>query len=46
MKSLDVVVLCRIFMLQGEAKARWIYASLAEDVCMSIGETPCVGQAA
>jgi hypothetical protein len=39
MKSLDVVVLCKIFILQCEGKSNWSYAQLAKSVCLSVGET-------
>jgi hypothetical protein len=39
MKSLDVVVLCKLYILQSEGKGNWTYAQLAEQVCQSVGET-------
>lgn len=39
MKSLDVVVLCKIFILQTESKNHWTYSELANSVCLSVGET-------
>ena len=39
MKSLDVVVLCKIFILQSEGKGNWSYAQLAQSICLSVGET-------
>lgn len=39
MKSLDVVVLCKLFILQTRKKSNWTYAELADEVCLSVGET-------
>ncbi len=39
MKSLDVVVLCKIFILQNEGRWDWTYLGLAKEVCLSVGET-------
>lgn len=37
MKSLDVVVLCKIFSLQ-KAGSKWTYAQLSAGACLSVGE--------
>lgn len=39
MKSLDVVVLCKIFILQNEGRGDWTYLGLSKEVCLSVGET-------
>ncbi len=39
MKSLDIVIVCKIFILQCQGKGDWTYADLAEGVCLSVGET-------
>lgn len=39
MKSLDVVVLCKIFILQSEGMSNWTYSQLAQETCLSVGET-------
>jgi hypothetical protein len=38
MKSLDIVVLCKLFVLQEQGRD-WTYPQLASDVCLSSGET-------
>jgi DNA-binding Lrp family transcriptional regulator len=38
MKSLDVVVLCKLFILQSTGRKNWTYAQLAEETCLSVGE--------
>jgi DNA-binding Lrp family transcriptional regulator len=38
MKSLDVVVLCKIFILQSAGQSNWTYSQLAEETCLSVGE--------
>jgi DNA-binding Lrp family transcriptional regulator len=38
MKSLDIVVLCKIFILQSTGRSNWTYAQLAEETCLSVGE--------
>ncbi len=39
MKSLDIVVMCKIFLLQSEDRNDWTYSELAEKSCLSVGET-------
>jgi hypothetical protein len=39
MKSLDVVVLCKIFLLQSRGLSDWTYSQLAAETCLSVGET-------
>ena len=39
MKSLDIVVLCKIFIFQKEGINYWTYQELAKEVCLSVGET-------
>ena len=38
MKSLDIVVLCKVFIFQSAGQRRWTYAQLAEETFMSVGE--------
>lgn len=38
MKSLDVVVLCKIFIFQSIGKSIWTYSQLSEETCLSVGE--------
>jgi DNA-binding Lrp family transcriptional regulator len=38
MKSLDVVVLCKIFILQSTGHRDWTYSRLAEEACLSVSE--------
>lgn len=39
MKSLDIVVLCKLFLLQSRRLSEWTYSQLAEETCLSVGET-------
>jgi hypothetical protein len=39
MKSLDIVVLCKVFIFQSSGRRNWTYSQLAEETCMSVGET-------
>jgi hypothetical protein len=38
MKSLDIVVLCKVFIFQSAGRKNWTYSQLAEETCMSVGE--------
>jgi hypothetical protein len=38
MKSLDIVVLCKVFIFQSVGRRNWTYSQLAEETCMSVGE--------
>jgi hypothetical protein len=38
MKSLDIVVLCKVFIFQSEGLRSWTYSHLAEETCLSVGE--------
>lgn len=38
MKSHDIVVLCKLLILQSQNEV-WTFSSLAKDVCLSVGET-------
>jgi hypothetical protein len=38
MKSLDIVVLCKVFIFQAAGRRSWTYSQLAEETCLSVGE--------
>ena len=38
MKSLDIVVMCKLFILQNKGDKNWTYAKLAKGACLSVGE--------
>jgi hypothetical protein len=39
MKSLDIVVLCKVFIFQSAGRKSWTYSQLAEETCISVGES-------
>ncbi len=39
MKSLDIIILCKLFIIQVDGRGRWTYSELAKEACLSVGET-------
>jgi hypothetical protein len=39
LKSLDIVILCKLFILCNKKRMNWTYSTLSNEVCLSVGET-------